>query len=51
MIGGCQVMKGYLNEPERTAAHIVEDGGVRWFKTGDIGAIDSDGFLSIIERS
>ena len=50
LIGGVQVMKGYLNEPQRTAEAIVELDGRRWYKTGDKGHLDEDGFLSIVDR-
>jgi acyl-[acyl-carrier-protein]-phospholipid O-acyltransferase/long-chain-fatty-acid--[acyl-carrier-protein] ligase len=50
LIGGCQVMKGYLKQPDKTAAVIIEQDGVRWYKTGDKGAIDKDGFLTILDR-
>ena len=46
-IRGPQVMKGYLNNPEATAATIV-DGG--WLRTGDLGLIDDDGELWIRDR-
>lgn len=50
LIGGGQVMKGYLNDPEKTAEVIVELDGVRYYKTGDKGHIDSNGFITIVDR-
>ena len=50
LIGGTQVMQGYLNQPEKTAAVIVELEGQRWYKTGDKGHVDKDGFLTIVDR-
>jgi long-chain acyl-CoA synthetase len=46
-VRGPQVMEGYLNFPEETAKTITEDG---WLKTGDVGSVDSDGFLYIHDR-
>jgi len=50
LIGGAQVMLGYLDEPERTAEAICELDGTRWYKTGDKGHLDEDGFLIIVDR-
>jgi long-chain acyl-CoA synthetase len=44
---GVPVMRGYHNMPDETAACFTDDG---YFKTGDIGELDSEGFLRITDR-
>ncbi len=50
LIGGVQVMQGYLKNPEKTNEVIKEIDGRRWYVTGDKGLIDDDGFLTIKDR-
>lgn len=50
-IGGANITQGYFKKPEKTAEDFyVDEKGVRWFKTGDIGQIDEDGCLRIVDR-
>jgi len=46
LVRGPSIFKGYWNRPEETQAAFVDG----WFKTGDIGYLDSQGFLSITDR-
>ena len=41
------VFREYLNQPEATADVLTKD---RWFKTGDVGVLDENGFLTIVDR-
>ncbi len=46
LVRGPSVFKGYWNRPQETQAAFVDG----WFKTGDIGNLDSEGFLSVTDR-
>jgi acyl-CoA synthetase (AMP-forming)/AMP-acid ligase II/thioesterase domain-containing protein len=46
LVGGPTVVAGYLNAPEQTRTAFIDG----WFKSGDIGSIDSDGFLTLHGR-
>ena len=50
LIGGPQIMKGYLKLPEKTAEVIELIDGYRWYRSGDKGHLDEDGFLTIVDR-
>jgi long-subunit acyl-CoA synthetase (AMP-forming) len=47
LVRGPLVMKGYRNDPEKTAETIDKDG---WLHTGDIATIDKDGYVKIVDR-
>ena len=52
IVRGPQVFSGYWKKPDESAAVFVKatDGGADWFRTGDIVALDSDGFVRIVDR-
>lgn len=46
VVRGPQVFQGYLNQPEATEASFHED----WYRTGDIGVMEEDGFIRLVAR-
>ena len=47
-VRGPNVFKGYWRMPEKTAAEFTADG---WFRTGDVGRVDAQGYVTIVGRS
>jgi malonyl-CoA/methylmalonyl-CoA synthetase len=47
-VKGPNVFKGYWRMPEKTAEEFTAD---LWFKTGDVGQVDADGYVTIVGRS
>lgn len=47
LIAGPNVMRGYLNRPEETVRTVVDG----WLHTGDIGRVDEDGYLVLVDRA
>ncbi len=47
---GPQVFKGYWNQPEATAQAFVDIGGKKYFRTGDLGRCDDEGYYFFVDR-
>ena len=51
VVAGPQIMMGYWNRPDADEQVFVTDAeGTRWLRTGDVGVIDADGFVQIVDR-
>jgi long-chain acyl-CoA synthetase len=50
LIRAPQLMAGYWDDPEETAATVRTSDGQRWLHTGDLGYLDDDGYLFIVDR-
>ncbi|ETR72181.1 MAG: AMP-dependent synthetase/ligase [Candidatus Magnetoglobus multicellularis str. Araruama] len=51
IVSGPQVMKGYFNKPEETSKTLREYDNRIWMHTGDIGRMDEDGYVYIVDRA
>ncbi|XP_061378423.1 long-chain-fatty-acid--CoA ligase 4 isoform X2 [Danaus plexippus] len=50
VIGGESVAEGYYAQEEKTRAEFIDDGGRRWFRSGDVAELHHDGCIKIIDR-
>ncbi|MDP5281297.1 AMP-binding protein [Sphingomonas sp. DG1-23] len=51
VVSGPQIMRGYWNRPDADAETFAEvDGEGHWLRTGDVGTIDADGYIRIVDR-
>jgi O-succinylbenzoic acid--CoA ligase len=50
-LGGATLAAGYLHAPGLTAEAFTEEDGVRWYRTNDLGELDSDGRLTVLGRA
>ncbi len=50
VIQGPQVMKGYWKNPEETREKLVDIEGEKWFRTGDLGSMDDEGYFHFYDR-
>jgi len=50
VLAGPQVFRGYWNNPQATAAAFFDRDGKRFFRTGDLGRVDQDGYFFMVDR-
>ncbi|WP_309108109.1 AMP-binding protein [Arthrobacter sp.] len=51
LLGGDTIAAGYLDDPDLTADAFIEEDGLRWFRTNDLGSINAEGILTVLGRS
>lgn len=51
LVRGPQVFKGYWNKSKETEEAFIEIDGLKWFRTGDIGRYDEEGYFFIVDRA
>ncbi|MEQ4518787.1 AMP-binding protein [Pseudarthrobacter sp. B907] len=51
LLGGATIAAGYLDAPELSADAFVENDGVRWYRTSDLGELAADGTLTVLGRA
>lgn len=51
LLGGATIAAGYLHAAELTAESFVEDDGLRWYRTNDLGELDAKGRLAVLGRA
>jgi O-succinylbenzoic acid--CoA ligase len=51
LLGGDTVAAGYLDDPTLTAETFIEEDGLRWFRTNDLGSVSADGVLTVLGRA
>ncbi len=50
VVSGPEIFKGYWNKPEETEKAFIEIDGKKYFRTGDLGYMDEDGYFFIVDR-
>ena len=51
LLGGATLAAGYLGRPGAHRDGVLEEDGVRWYRTNDLGALDADGKLTVLGRA
>ncbi len=51
LLGGATIAAGYLDDPDLTAESFLEEDGIRWYRTSDLGELGEDGRLTVLGRA